>query len=419
MDEMGRFSVDSSHTKRRKAILLVVLLVGMMALACGACPLATNLQPPEVQEIEKVVTRIVEVIPTVRVEAPTPQAVPAAPASGIDIIIEPGADVETQILNAVYQKVNPSVVNITTDAGQGSGFVWDDDGHIVTNAHVLQDAGSVFVTFSDSVQLQAEIVGEDPDSDLAVVKVNPRLHELRPVELGDVDSVDVGDRAIAIGSPFAHQNTLTQGIISAKGRSISGLTNYEIPEALQTDAAINPGNSGGPLLDAEGRVIGINAQIDTGSAMVRVNAGIGFAIPVNIARRVVPALIEDGRYDHPYLGITGLRYSPAVWEALGLDPERRGAYVTGTVTGGPSDEAGIRAGTRATGEYLPGPVGAEELFSGGDLIIAIDDLPVLDFGDLLIYLFRNASPGDTVDITVLRGNREMVIPVRLGIRPRN
>jgi 2-alkenal reductase len=377
------------------------------------------LQPPEVREIEKVVTRIVEVVPTVAAPLATPTTEALAPEpTGVEIVIQPGADVETEILNAVYRKVNPSVVNVTTDRGQGSGFVWDDSGRIVTNAHVVQGARDVFVTFDDGTQVPAEVIGEDPDSDLAVVEADPRLHEMPPVELGDVDDVQVGDRAIAIGSPFAHQNTLTQGIISAKGRSISGLTNYEIPEALQTDAAINPGNSGGPLLDAEGRVIGINAQIDTGSTFVRLNAGIGFAIPVNIAKRVVPALIEKGRYDHPYLGITGLRYSPTVWEALGLNPEQRGAYVTGVVQDGPSDRAGIRQGTRETGEVLPGPSGPEPLYSGGDLIILIGDRPVLDFSDLLIYLFRNASAGDTVELTVLRGNREMVIPVELGVRPR-
>jgi 2-alkenal reductase len=406
-------------------ILPVVLAISVLALACGACPLATNLQPPEVQEIPKVVTRIVEVVPTVQlrptVEVQPTVAPPAAvpqEAPPVKIVIGPGADVETEILNAVYQKVNPSVVNVTTGRGQGSGFVWDDQGRIVTNAHVVQGAREIYVTFSDGTQVPAELVGEDPDSDLAVIEADPSLHDMPPVELGDVDDVDVGDRAIAIGSPFAHQNTLTQGIISAKGRSISGLTNYEIPEALQTDAAINPGNSGGPLLDAEGRVIGINAQIDTGATMVRVNAGIGFAIPVNIARRVIPALIEKGRYDHPYLGITGLRYSPTVWEALGLDPQQRGAYVTSVLDNGPSDRAGIRQGTRDTGEFLPGASGAEPLYAGGDLIIAIGDRPVLDFGDLLVYLFRNASAGDTVELTVLRGGREVVVSVELGVRPR-
>jgi len=400
--------------KRRMVILPVLLAVSLMIMACGICPLATSLQPPEVQEIERLVTRVVEVVATPTAETSSPTEPP--PPAG-DIVIEPGTDVETEILNAVYKRVNPSVTNIATDQGQGSGFVWDTEGHIVTNAHVLQGAREVLVTFADGVSLPAEMIGEDPDSDLAVLKVDADSHELRPVELGDVDEVEVGDRAIAIGNPFALQGTLTQGIISAKGRSIPALTHYFIPEALQTDAAINPGNSGGPLLDAEGRVIGVNAQIQTGSPFIRANAGIGFAIPVNIARRVVPALIEEGHYDHPYLGITGLHYSPALWEALGLDPQQRGAYVTAVVPGGPSDKAGIREGTRQTGESLPGPEGPEPLYAGGDLIIAIGDRPVKDFDDLLVYLFRNASAGDVVDLVVLRDGQESVIPVKLGIRP--
>jgi len=243
------------------------------------------------------------------------------------------------------------------------------------------------------------------------------LHELRPVELGDVDEVEVGDRAIAIGNPFGLQGTLTQGIISAKGRSIPALTDFAIPEALQTDAAINPGNSGGPLLDAKGRVIGVNAQIETGSSFVRANAGIGFAIPVNIAKRVVPALIEKGHYDHPYLGISMQAYSPALWEILGLDPDVRGVYVLSVISGGPADQAGIRAGTRNTGEYWPGQTRPEPLYAGGDLIVAIGDRAVRDNADLLIYLFRYASPGDVVDLTVIRSGREMVVPVKLGVRP--
>jgi len=411
--------MNESHQRRYRILLPALLVVGLVTIACGACPLATSLQR-QVQEVETVVTRVVEVVasPTPQpAQAPAPTPEPSINTEGIDIIIQPGADVETEILNAVYTKVNPSVVNIGTDTGQGSGFVWNNEGHIVTNAHVVQGAQEIYVTFDDGVQVPADVVGEDPNSDLAVVVIDPDLHDLVPVELGDIDAVNVGDRAIAIGNPFAHQNTMTQGIISAKGRSIQSITQYQIPEALQTDAAINPGNSGGPLLDSEGRVIGINAQIDTGSSMVRVNAGIGFAIPVNIAVRVIPALIEDGQYEHPYLGLTGLHYSPVIWEEVGLDPLQRGAYVTAVSPGGPSDQAGIEAGTRSTGESLPGGEDTEPLYSGGDLIIAIGNRPVQDFDDLLIYLFRNASPGDVVVLTVVRDSREIEVPVTLGVRP--
>jgi len=409
--------MNSNKRKRRTVALAVLLAVSLTTMACGLCPLITNLQPPQAQQVERVVTKVVEVIATPVALTPTSTAPTPTPLPAPKIVIEPGADVETEILTAVYEKVNPSVVNITTEQGQGSGFVWDTEGHIVTNDHVVRGAQKVLVTFADGVGLPAEIIGEDPDSDLAVLKVNPERHELRPVELGDVDDVRVGDRAIAIGNPFGLQGTLTEGIISAKGRSIPALTGFAIPEALQTDAAINPGNSGGPLLDAQGRVIGVNSQIETGSPFVRANAGVGFAIPVNIAKRVVPALIKEGHYDHPFLGIHGLRYSPVLWEKLGLDPQQRGAYVNSVEPGGPADKAGIRGGTRETGEYLPG-IEPMPLYAGGDLIIAIGDRPVKDFDDLLVYLFRYASPGDVVDLTVVRQGKKLVIPVKLGVRPR-
>lgn len=383
--------------------------------------LATKVAP-EVVEVEKrvpvEVTRIVEVLIT---PTPVPLSIstPTQPAETPPPVMGSQLDVETQILTEVYRKVNPSVVNIRTDQAEGSGFVWDTEGHIVTNDHVVQGARDVLVTFADGVSLPAEVIGEDPDSDLAVVEVDSELHELLPVELGDVDVVDVGDRAIAIGNPFGLEGTLTQGIISAKGRSIPALTSFVIPEALQTDAAINPGNSGGPLLDSQGRVIGVNAQIETGSSLVQANTGIGFAIPVNIVKRVVPALIADGRYAHAWLGISGQTYSPAWADALGLPEETRGAYVMYVEPGGPSDEAGLRAGTRQTDVLLGFDYGQPVyLAAGGDLIVAVNDQPVKKFDDLLVYLERYTSPGDQVELTVVHSDgRQQVIPVKLGERP--
>jgi len=382
-------------------------------LATRVAPEVVEIEKPAVKtvvvekEVPVEVTRIVEVEKEVLV---TPTPVPPSTLSQLDV--------ESQILTEVYRKVNPSVVNIRTDQAEGSGFVWDTAGHIVTNDHVVQGARDVLVTFADGVSLPATVIGEDPDSDLAVVEVDPRLHELRPVELGDVDEVDVGDRAIAIGNPFGLEGTLTEGIISAKGRSIPALTSFAIPEALQTDAAINPGNSGGPLLDSQGQVIGVNAQIETGSFLVQANTGIGFAIPVNIAKRVVPALIAEGHYDHAWLGISGQTYSPAWADALGFPEEARGAYVMYVEPGGPSDEAGLRAGTRQTDVLLGFDLGQQVyLAAGGDLIVAVDDQPVEKFDDLLVYLERYASPGDPVELTVLRGDgRQQVISVTLGKR---
>jgi S1-C subfamily serine protease len=368
------------------------------------------------KEVPVEVTRIVEVQKEVLV---TP--VPVPPTAGSQL------DVETQILTEVYRRVNPSVVNVTNLArlelfaedevipqGEGSGFMWDDQGHIVTNAHVVEGADEVQITLYDGLTLPAQVVGVDLDSDLAVVKINPRGLELRAVELGDIDEVVVGQRAIAIGNPFGYEGTLTQGIVSAIGRTIPSLTAFNIPEAIQTDAAINPGNSGGPLLDSQGRLIGVNAQIES---TVQANAGVGFAVPVNIVQRVVPALIADGRYDHAWLGISGHDYSPAWADALGFSEEMRGAYVMYVEPGGPSDEAGLRAGTRQTDVLLGLDFGQPVyLEAGGDLIVAIDDQPVKSFDDLLVYLERYTSPGDLVELTILRDGRQQVMVVTLGKR---
>ena len=355
----------------------------------------------------------------------------AATAQPIVIQIQPGADIETEILTAIYKKVNPSVVNIAVrqrldlggsrspfatpddffQEGQGSGFVWDREGHIVTNNHVVQNATEVQVTFADGAVVPAKVVATDLDSDLAVVKVDPKGLDLVPVELGDITSLEVGQRAIAIGNPFGLQGSLTAGVISALGRAVPTTgSEFLIPDVIQTDAAINPGNSGGPLLDAQGRVIGVNFQI---RSTVQANSGVGFAIPISIVRRVIPALIKDGKYEHPYLGIRGGTFSPAWAEALGLDPKLRGAYVNEVVRGGPAAEAGLRGGTRDTDIGL----GDTPLRAGGDLIIAVDGNRITKFDDLLVYLIRNTSPGQTVQITVLRNGREQTIPVKLGARP--
>jgi 2-alkenal reductase len=384
------------------------------------------------KEVPIEVTRIVEVEKEVLVTpTPLPPSISTPPLPAETPPPAPGSqlDVETQILTEVYRKVNPSVVNVTNLArvelftedeaipqGEGSGFMWDDQGHIVTNAHVVESADEVEITLYDGLILPAQVVGVDLDSDLAVVKIDPQGLELRPVELGDIDEVEVGQRAIAIGNPFGYEGTLTQGIVSAIGRTIPSLTAFNIPEAIQTDAAINPGNSGGPLLDSQGRLIGVNAQI---SSSVGVNAGVGFAVPVNIVKRVVPALIAEGHYDHAWLGISGQTYSPAWAEELGFPEEARGAYVMLVEPGGPADEAGLQAGTEQTDILLGLDLGQPVyLAAGGDLIVAIDDQPVKSFDDILVYLERYTSPGDRVELTVLRDDEEQqVIIVTLGKRP--
>lgn len=414
-------------------VFVIFLVFGLALMGCGlVSPLVRLISEPAATPTPRVVERIVVATPT-----PTTRSAPVAPAQppaapeSKPIIIPEGADVETQIYEAVYRKVNPSVVrivNLTRIAsdgqtegavpeGEGSGFVWDTLGHIITNNHVVAGADAIQVTFADGIQLPAELIGTDPDSDLAVVKVDPSLVALIPVEQGRIEEVVVGQRAIAIGNPFGLAGSMTTGIVSAVGRSVQSQTRYNIPLAIQTDAAINPGNSGGPLLNERGQVIGVNFQIQSA---VRSNSGVGFAIPINIVQRVAPALIQDGIYKHAWLGISGQTYSPAWAEALGFPADARGAYVIAVRADGPSDRAGLRGATRNTNIIIDmdtsGPI---YLQSGGDLITGIDDRPVKTFDDLLIYLESERSPGDRVVLTVLRSDgKETRLNVTLGERPR-
>jgi 2-alkenal reductase len=346
--------------------------------------------------------------------------------------IAPGSDQETQIYAAVYRKVAPAVVYIenladvptgnnsseTLPDSQGSGFVWDAQGHIITNNHVVEGADGLTVTFTDGIILPAEVVGRDPDSDLAVIKIDPTLVTLVPVEQGDINEVQVGQRAIAIGNPFGLVGSLTAGIVSAIGRSVESATGYNIPLSIQTDAAINPGNSGGPLLNERGQVIGVNFQIRSD---IRANSGVGFAIPINIVQRVAPALIQEGRYKHAYLGVSGQTYSPAWADALGFSKDDRGAYVITVRDGGPSKRAGLRGGDKDTNIVVGvGMNGPAYLPGGGDLIIAIDDKVVKTFDDILVYLESLKSPGDVVTLKVLRpGEGEAELQVTLGERPQS
>ncbi|OGO30687.1 MAG: hypothetical protein A2Z16_15380, partial [Chloroflexi bacterium RBG_16_54_18] len=237
---------------------------------------------------------------------------------------------EEAVLVELYQRTNPSVVRVTTfvnegglvDAsGVGSGFVYDSNGHIVTNAHVIQGSSQVEVTFSDGTIKSAEIIGEDPHSDLAVIHVEGLPADSLPLPLADIDLVAVGQTVVAIGNPFGLGGTLTRGIVSALGRSIPALTSFSIPQSIQTDAPINPGNSGGPLLNLKGEVIGVNAQIETPDGQ-RVNSGVGFAIPASIVKRVIPELIANGKFDWPWIGVSGGTVFPALIKAMNLPVEK-------------------------------------------------------------------------------------------------
>lgn len=326
------------------------------------------------------------------------------------------------VLTNLYQQVSPGVVAIRTTfengGGQGSGFVFDREGHIVTNYHVVENAEKIEVSFSTGFKVRGEVIGTDLDSDLAVIKVNAPPEELRPLTLGNSDEVLVGQMVVAVGNPFGLSGTMTLGIVSAKGRSLESLRQsstggtFVAGDIIQTDASINPGNSGGPLLNLNGEVIGINRAIRTTGLTVTgdpINSGIGFAISINIVKRVVPVLITEGVYDYPYLGVSCLpELNLDIQEALGL-PRATGAYVTLVPAGGPADQAGLRSGTV--------PSGYQNINRGGDLIIAADGRPVMVFSDLVGYLMTNKRPGDRITLTILRDNEEKEVIVTLGKRP--
>lgn len=294
--------------------------------------------------------------------------------------------------------------------GLGSGFVWDKEGHIVTNYHVVADATDVEVVFADGTEAKAEVLGTDPDADLAVIKVDLPAEELHPVTLGDSDALQPGQIAIAIGNPFGQDFTMTSGIISAVGRTIrSGNSPFSIPEVIQTDAPINPGNSGGPLLNRHGEVIGINTMIISRSGA---SAGIGFAVPINIAKTVVPTLMKGERYEYSWLGITGTTLTPEVADFMDLPDGTRGVLVIDVATNSPADKAGLRGSDKTL------KVAGAEYQLGGDVITAIDDQPVEEMDDLIAYLVEETRPGDTVTLTVLHPNGEQeTLKVTLAARP--
>ena len=319
-------------------------------------------------------------------------------------------------LEDLYDRVGPGVVSIQVftqrdgmvGQGAGSGFILDNEGHIITNNHVVEDASLVSVIFFNGIEVRAEIIGTDVDSDLAVLKVEELIDEVHPLPIGNSDNIDVGEWVIAIGNPFGNQNSLSIGIVSALGRTIpTGATRFSIPQSIQTDAAINPGNSGGPLINLEGEVIGVNAQIATSGE--RANSGVGFAIPVNILRKVAPALIEQGAYVWPWLGVEGTDVTLAITQANELE-RQRGAYINRIVEGAPADTAGL-LGTSGTTEIegILTPI-------GGDIVVEADGVPINFFSDLLVAVaFKN--PGETIDLVIIRDGERVEIKVELQERP--
>jgi 2-alkenal reductase len=391
-----RFSGD----EKMKRILIILAVLGVLAMACSGLlltPAATS-------------------TPAVATATATATVIPG-PANSLV-----GANGS---LAALYDKVNPGVVTIiaygsgTGNDALGSGFVIDTGGNILTNMHVIASAVDIEVDFPSGFMTTGIVAAKDPDSDVAVIHVDAPAGELHPLTLGDSSLVKIGDLVVAIGNPYGLYNTLTLGVVSAKGRTDESLQNssdnsfYLIGDMIQTDAALNPGNSGGPLLNLQGEVIGINRSIlspssgQTGSAT---NSGLGFAVSSNLVRRILPDLLSSGKYDYPYLGLSSLsEIHLKVQQALDI-PYSYGVYVTGIVAGSPADTAGLRAGT----VDIPN---VTTLKKGGDLIIAIDGHKINGFADMVSYIVLNNKPGDTVTFAVYRDGGIVDIPVILGSRP--
>jgi len=381
----------------------ILLVFSFLLLTTIACGFVTNTQEQIPQENADI----------------TPTSFPTSESSNplIANIVDQG----DQFVH-LYQKVNPGVVAIRVlseeGGGLGSGFVIDMEGHIVTNFHVVHGAIELEVDFPSGYKVRGTILGTDLDSDIAVLKVDAPPEELVPLVLGDSEAVKVGQVVVAIGNPHGFESSMTSGIISSLGRTMNSLHQapgggtFTAGDIIQTDAAINPGNSGGPLLNLNGEVIGVNVAIETTNFDIQgqpVNSGIGFAVPVNIVKRVIPFLISEGSYQYPYIGIrTVSEINLFQQEALGLS-QAMGVYILEVTPGSPADIAGLIAGD----EPIDNPV----LYAGGDLIIAIDGIEVRDFNEMITYLINHKSPGDNVVMTILRDNQEIQVDLTLDKRP--
>ena len=346
----------------------------------------------------------------------TPATVNARPSLAIVNGTESGLDPTEQENVRIYRQASPAVANIVTRTveydffynpvpveGAGSGFLIDNDGHILTNYHVVQGAQIIEVSLSDINRYKAKLIGSDARSDIALIQIDTKGKKVTPLPLGDSRNLLVGQRVLAIGNPFGFSSTLTTGIVSALGRTVQTSDTTFIDEAIQTDAAINRGNSGGPLLDSHGQVIGINSAIYSPSGAA---AGIGFAIPINTARRVAEDLIKYGRVRRATLGAEGRALWPALAEALSLNVDQ-GILIERVEPAGPAAQAGIRGGTKA--ERL----GLQQLLVGGDVLVAIDGKAVTSQMDLNLMLNRS-QPGDTVKLTIVRDGKKLDIPLKLG-----
>lgn len=401
----------------RQALRVVPGLLLLAMLACTIRPeaIAAVFEEPTATALRP--TRTPKPQPTQPAVLPTQPPVLDVVAPPTPVVALPGIQ---QSLVDVYALANTAVVSILVSAGtdkaeEGSGFLYDSSGHIITNEHVVRTAQSIEVSFASGEKVAGRLVGSDANSDLAVIVVERVPAGVVALRLGDSDRVQVGQQVVAIGNPFGLRGTMSLGIVSGIGRMLSGSPadqsgavsgTYTMPDIIQTDAAINPGNSGGPLLNLSGEVIGVNKAIYSDSG---VNSGVGFAIGANVVRRVATALILTGKYEYPYLGIVGQdEYSMAERQALGIAAQP-GVYVVSVLADGPAAAAGLRGGSTRTAFGI--------LQGGGDVITAVEGLPVMQFSDLLSYLAKNTKVGQTVRLTVWRAGTLMQVDVRLTARP--
>ena len=413
--------------KLYKLLTVLVLIPALFLAGCGTTTFSLSAMP-KLAALQATATPVADLPASpsniIAVDAPKTTSASSAALAALQGTFED-----------IYTQVNPSVVNIQVEIGPsssnsnsgrlpfgsqgvqealGSGFVWDTAGHIVTNNHVVGDASKITVTFSDGSTVDAKLVGADPNSDLAVIQVDVAADKLRPVVLTDSAQVKVGQLAIAIGNPYGLSGTMTEGIISALSRSLpvdstsngqSGGT-YSIPDIIQTDAAINPGNSGGVLVDVQGQVIGVTAAIQSPS---NANAGIGFVIPANIVKRVVPSLIQTGQFDHPWIGISGVDLTSNLNSALNLNAGQKGVLVVDVAANSPAEKAGLQ------GSSIQSTANGQQIPTGGDVITALDGHKVSTTDDLTSYLYSNAQVGQAVTLTILRDGKEQALKLTLGV----
>lgn len=413
-----------------------VVILGLLLSACGAASTLGNIGALSNAQAQTGTATPAPAASTPAATAsasssPTTSANTSAPVPGNALL-----DAYQGTLEQIYSTVIPSVVeiqvtsNVTSTSNGfgfgnpqtqvqqalGTGFIWDKQGDIVTNNHVVNGATSIEVVFSDGLTVPAKIVGQDLNNDLAVIKVNVPTDRLKPVTMGDSSTLKIGQLAIAIGSPYGEQGSMTVGIISGLDRTLPVNINstnpnapqYVIPDIIQTDAPINPGNSGGVLLNDQGQVVGVTAAIESNTNS---NSGVGFVIPATIVKKVVPSLISTGSYQEPWLGIGGTDVVPQIATAMNLNSDQRGVLVEQVTSGSPAVAAGIQAGSQTI------DVNGTQLVVGGDIIVSVNGQAVKSFNDLITYLASNTSVGQKITLGILRNGKPTTVDVTLAARP--